>query len=108
MHAPIRSPYGAFVGVARNWPYQLVQSPEVSLSRWRGCLQSPCGNSVRRPASLFHTQVRNLFRPSMSLAEAQELAGWEGAARLVDAMIGNLIMDLAIDPCRVLDEILDS
>ena len=42
----------------------------------------------------------------MSLAEAQELAGWEGVARLVDAIIGNLIMDLGIDSCRVLDEIL--
>ena len=32
----------------------------------------------------------------------------EEVERLVNAMISHLIMDLAIDPCRVLDEILDS
>ena len=67
--------YGPFVLVARKWPYQLVQSPEVSWSRWPGWLQSSCSVWVGSPALLCLTQVRKIFRPCMSLAEAQGLTG---------------------------------
>ena len=67
--------YWSFVGVARKWPYQLVQSPEVSWSRWPGWLQSSCSVWVGSLALLCHTQVRKLFRPCMTLAVAQGLAG---------------------------------
>ena len=66
---------GAFAAVARKRADQLVQSPEVSWSKWPALLQSRCGSLPESLASLCLTQVRKIIWPFMRLVEAPELAG---------------------------------